>query len=163
MATTASATNPPIEELLAEVSRRAGWIESPAEAAAHIESLGVTDGDARSIYGHPDVFSLALAVATRQREDRDAASAAWDEEDRRQDAEYNVHKPPSVLQSIPRFFFRGVAFGLPMAIMIFAVLFLLFSLWAYYYFTTSRATAIGLGTALSYFIAGGFTQAIGRR
>ncbi|MHB1711490.1 MAG: hypothetical protein ACYCV7_08815, partial [Acidimicrobiales bacterium] len=50
-----------------------------------------------------------------------------------------------------------------MAIMIFAVLFLLFSLWAYYYFTTSRATAIGLGTALSYFIAGGFTQAIGRR
>lgn len=153
----------PIDTLLAEVSRRAGWIESPSEAAAHIESLGVTDEDARNVYGHEDVFSLALAVATRQRQEPAAVEAAWQEEHRRQVAEFEVHKPAPLAQAIPRFFLKGVAFGLPMAIMVFAILLLLFSLWAYYYFSTARATAIGLGTALSYFLAGGFTQAIGRR
>ncbi|MDA8379681.1 MAG: hypothetical protein M0020_02445 [Actinomycetota bacterium] len=153
----------PVDALVAEVSRRAGWIESPSEAAAHIESLGVTDDDARTFYGHSDVFALGLAVATRQRQEPRAVEAAWAEEHRRQVADYESNKPAPLIQAIPRFFLKGVAFGLPMAIMVFAILILLFSLWAYFYFSTARATAIGLGTALSYFLAGGFTQAIGRR
>jgi len=159
---TATAESAPIEGLLQEVSRRAGWIESPSECAAHLESMGITDDDAR-YYGYEDVFDLAHEVASSQRSEHVGVTSAWATERRLQADAYEEHRPPSVVTSILRFFMRGLVFGMPMAIMIFAILLLLFSLWAYYYFSTARATAIGLGTALSYFLAGGFTQAIGRR
>lgn len=152
-----------LSELTVRVSRAAGWVESPSEAAAHIESFGMTDRDAQEMYGMPDVFSLAQLVSARQRDDEPAMRGAWEEETRRRQADLDKHKPTATWRAIPKFFFRGVAFGLPMALMIFAILVLLYSLWAYYYFTVARATAIGVGTALSYLLAGGFTQAIGRR
>ncbi len=155
--------NPSIEELTDELSRNAGWLESPFEAAAHLESLGINDQISQEHYGQPDVFSLALVIAQRQRGVDTAQETAWEEERRRQKEELDKWEPPGLWSAIPRFFFRGVAFGLPMAIMIFSILLLLYSLWAYYYFSTARATAIGVGTALSYLLAGGFTQAIGRR
>lgn len=152
----------PIQALLGEVSQRAGWIESPSEAAAHLESIGLTDSDAGTL-GYADVFELATVVAHAQRRDEYGVASAWAEEHRRQEAAFEEHRPPSVAVSILRFFVRGLVFGMPMAIMIFSILVLLFSLWSYYYFSTARATAIGLGTAMSYLLAGGFTQAIGRR
>lgn len=156
-------TMPTVDELVDELSQNTGWLESSYEAAAHLEAMGLSDEDARRFYGQPDVFALAEDVVRRQREQDASRTRAWDEERRRQTEEYDKHKPDSLLRAIPRFFIRGAVFGLPMTIMIIAILLLLYSLWAYYYFTVTRATAIGVGTALSYFIAGGITQAIGRR
>lgn len=156
-------TMPSVDELVDELSASTGWLESSYEAAAHLEARGLSDEDARRFYGQPDIFALAEDVVRRQREQEASRARAWEEERRRQADEYEKNKPESLARAIPRFFIRGAVFGLPMTIMIVAILLLLYSLWAYYYFTVTRATAIGVGTALSYFIAGGITQAIGRR
>ena len=62
-----------------------------------------------------------------------------------------------------RSFLRGLIFAFPMAISIFAMLSLKFSLWSYQYLSLDQATSIAIGTILSFVLVGGFTQAIARR
>lgn len=152
---------PTVEELATSISDDLGWMQGPYEIAALLESLGLSDDDARTHYGQPDVFALAGVVLARQRQDTDLTGAAIAEEERRIVEEEARYRPPTM--SVVRTIIRGAAYGMPMGITVFASLILLYSLWSYYYFTPAQATAIGLGTALSYFVAGGFTQAIGRR
>lgn len=150
-----------VEELAARVTRDIGWIQGPFETAALLESYGLTDADAQDHYGHADVFDLADQLLAYQRGNETLGRDAADEEDRRLIDERERYKPKTM--SLFRTIVRGTAYGMPMGLSVIASVVLLYSLWSYYFFTPAQATAIGLGTALSYFIAGGFTQAIGRR
>ncbi|HSK22896.1 MAG TPA: hypothetical protein VK906_06965 [Egicoccus sp.] len=156
-----SATLPTVDDLAHSISSDLGWIQGSFEVAALLESQGITDNDAREHYGQPDVFGLADEVLARQRSEDDLQRLASEEEDRRLVDELDRY--PVKTMGLIRTIIRGAAYGMPMGLTVFASLILLYSLWSYYYFTPAQATAIGLGTALSYFIAGGFTQAIGRR
>ncbi|MEX2487861.1 MAG: hypothetical protein WD377_09615 [Nitriliruptoraceae bacterium] len=152
---------PSVDELATQITEHLGWMQGPGEVAATLESFGFTDDEARDHYGFADVFALADAVFAVQQTDERLLGMAVIEEDRRLAEEEERYKPETM--STLRMIIRGSAYGMPMGLMVFASVILLYSLWSYYYFTPAQATAIGLGTAMSYFIAGGFTQAIGRR
>lgn len=152
---------PSVQEIATQLTANVGWLQGSYETAANLESLGFSDDDARDAYGHRDIFALAEEVLSFQRGDAELHVLANAEEARRVELEADRYKPETL--SLPRTLLRGVAYGMPMGITVFASLILLYGLWSYYYFTPAQATAIGLGTALSYFVAGGITQAIGRR
>lgn len=152
---------PTVPELATELTKKVGWLQGEYETAANLESLGFTDDDARQIYGERDVFALAALVLAHQRSDREMHVIANAVEAERVVGEESRYK--TEILSLPRTLLRGLAYGMPMGITVVASLVLLYSLWSYYYFTPAQATAVGLGTALSYFVAGGLTQAIGRR
>lgn len=59
-----------------------------------------------------------------------------------------------------RSFLRGTIFALPMAVSVVSMLTLRFSLWSYVNLSLENATAIAVGTVLSFLIVGGFTQSI---
>lgn len=150
-----------VDELAEAITSEIGWIQGSLETAAILESRGISDDDVREHYGLPDVFALAEQVINRQREREDLRLHAASEEDRRIAEEQHRYKPDTM--GVIRTMIRGAAYGMPMGLSVFASLILLYNLWSYYFFTPAQATAIGLGTALSYFVAGGFTQTIGRR
>lgn len=150
-----------VAELAERITNDIGWIQGPFETAAILESYGLTDEDARTHYDQPDVFGLAHEILAVQRDDPELRQHAAGEEDRRLVEERERYKPKTM--GVIRTIIRGTAYGMPMGLSVIASVVLLYSLWSYYFFTPAQATAIGLGTALSYFIAGGFTQAIGRR
>ena len=62
-----------------------------------------------------------------------------------------------------RKFLKGSIFALPMAISVFAMLTIRFSLWSYESFDVEIATSIAIGTILSFLSIGGFTQAIAKQ
>lgn len=62
-----------------------------------------------------------------------------------------------------RNFLKGTIFALPMAISVFAMLTIRFSLWSYESFDVEIATSIAIGTILSFLCIGGFTQAIAKQ
>ncbi|MEX2561767.1 MAG: hypothetical protein WD358_00790 [Nitriliruptoraceae bacterium] len=152
---------PTVDELAERLTDAVGWIQGSLETAAMLESQGFSDQDVKDHYGMVDVFALAEVVLARQREREDLRQRAAAEEDRRIAEEVHRYKPDTM--GVIRTIIRGAAYGMPMGLSVFASLILLYSLWSFYFFTPAQATAIGLGTALSYFVAGGFTQAIGRR
>ena len=147
-------------ELAEDLTRSIGWLQSGLEATAHLEARGLTDDDAQLHYGAADLFELGARVLRIQQDGEELLVQAEQVERQRvhDEAKRDRHKI-NLLRSM----MRGVAYGMPMFLSVFASLILLYSLWSYYYFTPADATAIGLGTALSYFTAGGLTQAIGRR
>lgn len=157
---TALETLPSERELAEELGRSIGWIQTSQEATAHLEASGLTDDDALLHYGARDLFELGERVLLLQQQAPELRAAAASVERQRvlEEADRDRHKI-----QVFRSMLRGVAYGMPMFLSVFASLFLLYSLWSYYYFTPADATAVGLGTALSYFTAGGLTQAIGRR
>lgn len=152
---------PTVDELAEKISDELGLVQSAQEVAAQLESLGFTDDDARNVYGHADVFELAETVVGTREQRPDLLERAAAEEERRVRFEAEKDRPSKLIYI--RHIIRGVAYGMPMGIMMFATIILLYGLWSYYYFEPGQATAIGVGTAMSYFVAGGFTQAIGRR
>ncbi|NPV52525.1 MAG: hypothetical protein HPY71_03265 [Firmicutes bacterium] len=123
------------------------------EVAALLESMGWTDSQARSVFGYDNVFELAKDVLDLCRK--------------------NVITKPVVREKRFPFFIilwdfiksylRGIMFAMPMAVSIFAMLTIRYSLWSYQYFSVEIATAIAIGTILSFLVTGGFTQAIARR
>lgn len=68
-----------------------------------------------------------------------------------------------LMMSFAQNFFRGMIFALPMAVSVFSMLSLKFSLWSYQNLSVEFATSIAIGTILSFITVGGFTQAIARR
>jgi len=151
-----------IDRLTTDVTEQTGRLESPAEAVAVLESIGLTDDDARTM-GYADVFALGLDVFEHQASDGRMIAQRIEVEERYRAEDLERHEPTNLLAFLPRFFGKGFTFGAPMVLMVFAVLILLYSLWAYFYFDIPRGTSIAVGTVASYMVTAGFMQAIGRR
>jgi hypothetical protein len=144
---------PQFEELVDFITQRRQQPEDRYEIAAMLESMGWNDERANIAFGVEDVFALAEEL--------------W--EVIRQRVIYTPFSLPERLGGIKlileiiRSFFRGLIFALPMALSVFSMLTLRFSLWSYERLSTELATCISIGTILSFLTVGGFTQAIARR
>lgn len=120
--------------------------------AALLEMDGWTDRRAVGL-GYEDLFDLGQALFGEVR------------------SSVQVEAPPdrerksflSRLYQGLAIYLRGLVFAMPMVVSSLSVLTLRYSLWSYMDFSTEIATAIALGTFLSFLVAGGFTQAIARR
>lgn len=143
-----------LAELAEEILTKRRCPEDTYEVAALLESLGITDRVAKERYGVPDVFQLSERLwpllqpaGTPQpvliTEDRSSLGQR--------------------LRRGARSFLRGTIFALPMAVSVAAMLFVDLSLWSYRYLSLENATAIAIGTILSFMSIGGFTQAIAHR
>ncbi|MCR4440823.1 MAG: hypothetical protein QHH10_01560 [Peptococcaceae bacterium] len=142
-----------LNNLLDVVLERRLQPEDKYEIAALLESKGWTDDRAAEEFGAENVFELAAYL--------------WDIGQERFTA---VPLPPaskmgffSYMAMVLRSFLRGMIFALPMAISVLAMLILRFSLWSYENLSLELATAIAIGTIMSFMAVGGFTQAIARR
>ncbi|WP_248927323.1 hypothetical protein [Paenibacillus hamazuiensis] len=142
-----------LERLLEEVLEKHMQPEDRYEIAAILESLGWNDLRAAQTFGVEDVFELASDLWERSH-----AKAKY--------TPFSKVDPMSLTQlivSLTRTFLRGVLFAIPMAISVISMLSLKFSLWSYENLSVELATAIAIGTILSFVTVGGFTQAIARR
>lgn len=142
-----------LTQLLDDISRRRLQPEDKYEIAAILESDGWTDKRAMEEFGIENVFALA--------------SDLWDIAEKNFQAMPYTPAPQlgfiEYIRLIIKSFFRGMIFALPMAISIISMLTLRFSLWSYKYLSTEMATAIAIGTIMSFMAVGGFMQAIARR
>lgn len=142
-----------LNKLAQEVLSRRRCPEDAYEVAALLESMGITDRTAKEAYGFPDVFKLAdrlwpLVCAS-------GVTEPLVPQERTNLATY--------LWRGLRSWLRGTIFALPMAVSVAAMLFIDLSLWSYRYLSLENATAIAIGTILSFMSIGGFTQAIAHR
>lgn len=127
--------------------------EDDFEVAALLESLGWTDERASRQFGVTDVFELASDLRRMNRRPVEVIANEYIESE-------PLHR---VIRDGVREFFRGVVFALPMVMSMAAMLLLRFSLWSYQYLSTRLATAIAVGTILSFLTVGGFMQAMARQ
>lgn len=142
-----------IRQLLERVFERHLKPENTLEVAALIESMGWTDPLIQQQFGFANVFELAEQLWSLGRTRIEF-----------QANEYQVEEPVIYrFQEGLRQFLRGTIFALPMVISVASMLFLRFSLWSYQNLSLETATAIALGTILSFLTVGGFMQAIARR
>lgn len=142
-----------LDRLLDEVLERHKQPEDRYEIAAILESLGWNDTRASNTFGVDDVFELASHLWERSKTKvlytpfaKSETMTFW-----------------QLAVELFRTFMRGVIFAFPMAVSVFSMLTLKFSLWSYEYLSVELATAIAIGTILSFITVGGFTQAIARR
>ena len=145
--------NSKFQELIDEITRRRSQPEDMYEVAAIIESIGWSDDRVSEVFGVENVFALA--------------SDLWDAI--RERVVYTPYQSVekkgffSTVSDLTRNFLRGLIFALPMAISVFSMLTLRFSLWSYENLTLELATSIAIGTIMSFLTVGGFTQSIARR
>lgn len=141
------------QELVTEVLQHTINPEDRLEVAAMLESMGWNDRMANERFGAEDIFDLAEDIWNALQKRLLVSSLS------------SVEKltPWQYFMRVMRSFLKGMIFALPMAISVMSMLTLRFSLWSYKYFTVEQATAISIGTILSFVVVGGFTQAIGRR
>lgn len=142
-----------LRRLLDDVKARHVQPEDRYEIAALLESMGWNDERAARTFGVENVFELAALL--------------WDM------SKSNVIFTPfakvekmglrKTLITMVEHFLRGVIFALPMAVSVFAMITLRFSLWSYEDLAVDVATGIAIGTILSFVTMGGFAQAIARR
>lgn len=123
------------------------------EVTALLESMGWTDEVVQEKFGFHDCFELGAEVFR-------IISFRGDQTQYQRGVE-KIFKQPFLVEV--RFFLRGIMFAMPMIISIASILYLRFSLWSYMDFTVDIATAIALGTILSFGVTGGFIQAVARR
>ena len=123
------------------------------EVAAVLESMGWNDSMVNELFGAGDIFDLAQDVWEIIQSQLLVKPVAHTEK----------VSPWEYFVRVLRSFLRGLLFAFPMAISVMSMLTLRFSLWSYKYFSLEQATAISIGTILSFVVVGGFTQAIGRR
>ncbi|MFZ5436066.1 MAG: hypothetical protein ACOZCF_07110 [Bacillota bacterium] len=142
-----------LKGLAAEVLKRSVSPRDPYEVAALLESMGWTDEQAASAFGREDVFGLA----------RDVFELCTQSVTTRPVAKEPRLSFFAVLWNYVNGYLRGMMFAMPMAVSIFTVLTIRYSLWSYVYFSVEVATAIALGTIGSLLVTGGFCQAIARR
>jgi hypothetical protein len=142
-----------LKQLLQEIKARRVQPEDRYEIAAILETNGWNDERAAKTFGVVNIFELA--------------SLLWDM------SKTNIIFTPfqrverlslsEVIRMIVTNFLRGALFALPMAISVFSMITLRFSLWSYEDLSVEIATSIAIGTILSFVTVGGFTQAIARR
>ncbi len=141
------------DALVEEICKRNSSPQDHYEVAAIIESIGWNDTMISQTFGCEDVFDLAYEVYMSITGNTIYTSAA-------------PKQKTSFIMLIFMFiknFLRGAIFALPMAVSVFSMLTLKFSLWSYLYLSTELATSIAIGTILSFMTVGGFTQAIARK
>ena len=137
-------------ELLVERSRpKDHW-----EIAILLETSGQVNADLLSRTHSKDIFDLARKTY----EVIEEGDFTFKDEELKQ-----KKKRPSFPIRFAKYYLKGLFFAMPMAVQIFAMLFLQYSLWAWMYFTIPEATAIALGTIASFVVTGGFAQIIGRK
>lgn len=137
-----------LDALAAQVLREVAPVDRWAVAVA-LESRGIRDADATRRFGRPDVFALADDVHRRCR--RLLAEGASPPRTRA--------PSPAPGLSLLRLYAQGVLAALPMVVPLAAVL---VGFGVSGGFTDEHATALVLGMALSFVVAGGPMQAIGR-
>lgn len=141
------------KELVDQVQEKTCNPEDKYEVAAVVESIGWNDSMVNEEFGAVDVFDLAQDIYEIINSQHLVVPM--------------VHtKKTSAFGyfiRIIRSFIRGTIFALPMAVSVLAMLTLRFSLWSYEYLSLENATAISIGTIISFMVVGGFTQAIARR
>jgi hypothetical protein len=142
-----------MNELLDSVLDKHLQPEDQYEVAALIESMGWNDARVAEVFGAEDVFELA-ELLWRKMQQRTSFTPF---------AKVKGYTLREIILELVRNFLRGVIFALPMALSVLSMLTLRFSLWSYENLTVDLATAIGIGTILSFITVGGFTQAIARR
>lgn len=127
--------------------------EDDYEVAALLESFGWTDERAHNQFGVATVFQLAKEIRRDSGRQVDLVANPYRE------------KQPvwPVLRTSFSQFMRGIVFALPMVLSVIAMLTLRVSLWSYQYLSTTLATAIAIGTLLSFVTVGGFMQAMARQ
>ena len=123
------------------------------EVAAILESNGWSDKRAFETFGFENVFEMSKKVWKMIQ--HSVVFAPFTPMRKIVYREY----PIAFLKS----FFKGAVFALPMAISVISMLVIRFSLWSYVNFSAEIATAIAIGTILSFLTIGGFTQAIARQ
>lgn len=151
------ANGPGRETILVELADRILTIrrqlEDVYEVAAILESMGISDRLMTEIYDVADVFALAEElwpiISPKM-----VAAPFW-QTPRRSLVEY--------IGRVARSFARGMIFALPMVVSVAAMLTLDLSLWSYRHLSLENATAIAVGTILSFLSVGGVTQAIAHR
>ncbi len=141
------------DRLIAEVTEQQPYPENYYEVAAVLESIGWNDARVNRTFGMSDVFELASEIFNAVTEEVQFSS--FEEKQ----SHTLSHKTKIVLKS----FIRGMVFALPMAISVFSMLTLRYSLWSYEHSTVELATCIAIGTIFSFLTVGGFMQAIARR
>lgn len=147
-ATVVQAAALPFPDLVDLVVERIGVPADIYAVAATLESEGIRDLDARERFGSADVFDLA----------EDVFGAALQKVVEEQVIERDE---PSILHGLKRFghfYSRGVLFALPIVLQLTTVI--LVQVREDY--TDAKATAVMIGSILSFFATGGFSQAIGR-
>ncbi len=118
--------------------------------AAALESEGIRDLDARTRFGNTDVFDLARDVFGACLE-RAAAVAAPSERP-------TATERRAAVKRFFRYYGLGVLFALPILLQVGTVITVRVSNG----FTDAQATAVMVGSILSFLATGGFSQAIGR-
>ncbi len=139
--------------LISDITERQPYPENYYEVAAVLESIGWNDARANATFGMADIFELASEVYNVITED--VSFSTFEEK--------KQHTLPHKINIIFKSFIRGMVFALPMAISVFAMLTLRFSLWSYEFSSVEVATCIAIGTIFSFLTVGGFMQAIARR
>ncbi|HYU24498.1 MAG TPA: hypothetical protein VEO74_04800, partial [Thermoanaerobaculia bacterium] len=139
-----------INTLAREVLDRIGTPRDHWEITAQLEVMGLRDTDARSLYGHRDLFELGRAI--EQLVQQRAVIPPIEPED-----------PPRKQPSFLRHYATGSMFAIPMLLQAAAILTWGYGLWGALDVDVRTGTAIALGFITSYVISGGFVQAIVRR
>lgn len=148
-----SAATLEFHELVELVLERTGVPIDEFAVAAALESEGLRDMDATARFGNADVFDLAQDVYASAL-DRIARGEAPD----RLIEQDDIEEPEHPLRRFLRFYSRGLFFALPIVLQIGTVVGIRIS----HGFTDGEATAVMIGSILSFLATGGFSQAIGR-
>lgn len=151
--------NPSFETIKAElvdtVYKLIGNPISSWAVAATIESLGIRDIDAKTDYGHEDVFDLAdyvyEQVILKVNEEK------IDKEEKVKLGDFKV-----TMKLFFKHYSEGLVFTMPMLSQIVSVLIFEYALWAWLGFNVAQATVIALGTISAFIVTGGFIQIMGR-
>lgn len=141
------------QNIIREVLQKHIYPEDEYEIAAILEANGWNDNRAAEEYGAESLFTLAENI-WRLIQNQVAAQP------------FSSIPKVSITAHIctaVRSFLRGMIVALPMAVSVFAMLTLKFSLWSYLNLSLELATSIAIGTIMSFMAIGGFTQAIARR
>ena len=142
-----------LKQLADDITELRKTPEDEYEIAAFLESTGWSDYRAKETYGFTNIFEMSKALWRIIRRNR----------------KFNLFTPMSKIRfneypvMFLRHFMKGTVFALPMAISVFAMLTIRFSLWSYVSYNVEIATSIVIGTILSFLCIGGFTQAIAKQ
>jgi hypothetical protein len=140
-------------QVVDDLQQRSVNPEDRYEIAALLESMGWNDSRVRDYFGKKDIFDMADQI--------------WEQIQQRVTVvpfeRHEHHFSFAMGFELFKSFLRGMIFALPMAISVFSMLTLKFSLWSYEYLSVELATCIAIGTILSFIVVGGYTQAIARR
>lgn len=146
-----------VQEITEKVHELVGNPISKWAVAATIESLGVRDIDAKTDYGFDSVFELGEEVFGRIKTRIEAENT---DEDSSEDFEFGGFG--RTLKLFAKHYSAGMVFSLPMLSQIIAILIFEYALWAWFDFNEAQATAVALGTIVSFILTGGFIQTLGR-